>query len=298
MNIAAKKVHEIVQNPWLNLIITIITIISFGYLLYDKSHKEASESLSWIPLVIFTISICIFSGFSFYSLRVKKSLSDFNQIPHHLHRINHVYRDSLSRICGNHEGEESIINESVLKQEQLTTLTSVCDHISDIFERLIGKECQVAIKLLNQDEDGFFCETYTRSRGISERDSVPPKKFRVLTGQNTAFDRALLVNAGTKPSHFWSPDLGKEKDYHNQRQKYLDCYKSAIVVPIRYIIPEKRGQKDGTDDIGFLCVDTKSKNRLNDGSHVECVASFADQMYNYISIMSKSYCLTQQGATS
>jgi hypothetical protein len=295
MNEATKHAHTVAQNPWVNLVATVATVASFAWLLYDKAQAPGAAR-SWTPIILFTIGLGVFAGFNFFSFRVKKALQDSTRIPHHLHRINHLYRESLSRVCGSFNA--SPVDEDGLKQEQTMTLTQVCEHIAEIFERLTSKECHVAIKLLQKDADGLYCETYTRNGGKNERDDVPPKRFRVLTGENTGFDRALLVTAGTKPSHFWSPDLtpGVEKDYQNQRQKFWEAYKSTIVVPIRYVIPSRKGQKDGTDDIGFLCVDTLSRHRLNDGSHVEMLASFADQMYNYISIMRRSYKLLAQGA--
>lgn len=293
MTAATKKAHSIAQNPWVNLAATIAGIASFWWMIYDKAQTPGTVR-SWMPFILFIIGISTFAAFNFFSFRVKKALLDSTRIPYHLHRINHLYRDSLSRVCGSFSSNPP--DEEALKLEQTTTLTRICEHVAEIFQRLTSKECHVAVKLLQKDASGMYCETYTRNGGKNERDEVPPKRFNVLTGENTGFDRALLVTTGTKPSHFWSPDLGIEKDYQNQRQKYIEAYKSTIVVPIRYLIPNRKGQKDGTDDIGFLCVDTLSRNRLNDVSHVEMLASFADQMYNYISIMRKSYKLLAQGA--
>ena len=251
MNSTSKTVHEIVQNPWVNFIATLATIASFGWLLYDKI-SVTPEQQRFAPLVIFSAALVIFVAVNLYSFKIRRLMRDYLRIPSHLHRINHLYRDSLSNICGGHGNP---LKKDEVLQDKTTTLTKVCDHIAEIFERFISKECQVTVKLLGKDSDGLFCETYTRNGGKNERDQAPPGKFRVLTGENTAFDTALMVTMGNKPSHYWSPDLSKEKHYKNQRQGYLDFYKSVIVVPIRYAIPTKKGCRDGTDDIGFLCVD-------------------------------------------
>ncbi|GEM_PF-1351732 len=286
MNAATRKAHDVVQNPWVNLACTIITIASFAWFLYDKAQDTGADS-AWVPTIVFIIVIAVFMGMNCYSFRVRRSLLDFNRVPSHLHRVNHLYRNALSRVCGTLYPELRI-DERTLEQEQLRTLTGVCSHIAQTYGLLVGVECQTTIKLLGQDEQGHYCETYARG-SESERDDFSLKKYRVGTGENTGFDRALMLSDGTEPSHFWSPDLSKEKDYRNQRQRFEKWYRSTIVVPIRFVIPEKRGRKDCADDIGFLCVDTLSRNRLNNGSHVHLLASFADQMYNFISIMRRTY---------
>ena len=43
------------------------------------------------------------------------------------------------------------------------------------------------------------------------------------------------------------------------------------------------------DDIGFLCIDSDSRYRLNGGFHVEILAAFADQLYNFFSFMRGTY---------
>ena len=145
--------------------------------------------------------------------------------------------------------------------------------------------------MLREAEGRVFCATYQRSEENCERDAWSPKEFEVKTGLNTAFDRALIY-APAKISHFHSPDLTKEKDYRNQRDNWSHIYQSAIVVPIRCIDHSKVGTKNESDDLGFLCIDTLSTNRLNDTWHIELMASFADQMYNFVSLMRGRYALT------
>lgn len=124
------------------------------------------------------------------------------------------------------------------------------------------------------------------SRSERDRDE---RTFEVGTGRNTAFDESLVVRADGAPSHFFSGDLNKERDYCNERQDYGRHYKSAIVVPIRSIDRDKKGTGAEFTLIGFLCIDTKSRNRLNDGYHVQILTSLAEQMYNYISLMRGRY---------
>jgi hypothetical protein len=130
-----------------------------------------------------------------------------------------------------------------------------------------------------------------RSETNCKRDEGRPEVFELLTGQNTAFDRCMECNPGTT-SHFFSADLIKDRKegrYSNQRTNWEKFYVSAIVVPIRYVNVERLGQPRASDHIGFLAVDTMSTNRLNGTYHVELLAAFADQVYNFMSLMRGKY---------
>jgi hypothetical protein len=174
------------------------------------------------------------------------------------------------------------------KENERKTLKSVCQKIAKVYTAFTHCPCTVTVKLVTGVGDKTFCETYERSEENCERDAGPPRQFEVGTGANTGFDRAILYVPG-QVSHFHSADLRKDKDYRNQRDHWADSYLSAIVVPIRSVNPTKIGTKDSSDNIGFLCVDTPSTYRLNNTWHVDLLASFADQMYNFISLMRGNY---------
>jgi hypothetical protein len=131
-----------------------------------------------------------------------------------------------------------------------------------------------------------------RNEEESVRDSYPIHLYKINTGENTAFDQALKYSCDG-PSHFFSADLRKEKKYKNERQNWQTFYKSAIVVPIRFIYPDKIGHKDYSHDIGFLCVDTLAPNRLNNRWHLELLSAFADQLYNFICLARGLYNLKE-----
>lgn len=109
---------------------------------------------------------------------------------------------------------------------------------------------------------------------------------------NTAFDKALEIkhNFG-ECSHFFSANLQKEKEYTNERGKksWLQMYKSAIVVPVRALRLSEDNQVLDRDEVGFLTIDTLYPYKLNGDYHVHLMASFADQMYNFISLMRGKY---------
>jgi hypothetical protein len=161
-----------------------------------------------------------------------------------------------------------------------------------MFNSFTHADCMVTVKLIKKEDDGrLSCGTYARSQTNCERDRVEPLSFTINAGQNTAFDEAIRYSPG-RVSHFYSCDLvelDRAGKYQNQRPNWENFYQSAIVVPIRYINVQRAGAPGASDDIGFLCVDTTSTNRLNDGFHVQLLAALADQMYNFMSLMRGKY---------
>jgi hypothetical protein len=157
----------------------------------------------------------------------------------------------------------------------------------------------VTIKLLATEKNGIFCFTWARSDCEIRRDREPIQKFEVRTGKNTAFDKAMEPNA-SMPFFFHSGDLRNTPNYENQRQGWERLYLSTIVVPIQYARRSEDKEKDENAVLGFLCVDTLSPNRLNSTYHVQYMAGFADQMYNFICIMRGDYSLKSKndGASS
>jgi len=135
----------------------------------------------------------------------------------------------------------------------------------------------------------YYAHTYVRSQELSKRDSSEKLKFVVGTGDNNGFDKTLSNRSDGLPLHFYSPDLQKESDYSNQRQHFYRHYRSTLVVPICGENKGKEGTPDQFDRVGFLCVDTLSINRLNNGYHLYMLSALANQMYNFMSLMRGKY---------
>ena len=119
------------------------------------------------------------------------------------------------------------------------------------------------------------------------REGTPVEKYAVGTGENTGFDEALKLRP-SGPSYFYAADLQEMGPrYANQRVGWQRLYRSTIVVPIHHVVHSDRRR----EVLGFLSVDTMSANRLNDTYQVQFLAAFADQMYNFLSIMRRRYLL-------
>lgn len=281
MNLPAKVVNKIATNPWAVLISNIGSIVSLGVLINEKISQP---SMAIGPILFFIGATILYVAVSMYSLKIREDNRNLQEIAESFREINSIYRD---RLFGQFYGGRSITQREKLVDIEKSTITSVCQRISQIYSKLIGKSCVVSVKLLTKENDGTLkAKSYARSENDSERDKAEPKTFEVNTGQNTAFDLALMKDTTGNIIYFYSGDLEKHKHYLNQRPNWKKYYRSTIVVPIR--CPGVEG-KPAQDDIGFLSIDTKSRNRLNNNHHVVMLAALADQMYNFMSLMRGKY---------
>lgn len=281
-----RRVRDFFANVYFAFFGSLASIVALIWFAFDKLKPW---TILWAILV--PVAVLCLAGIAIYSIRVRQENIQFRNFTKILHRINHDYRDTLSAVFKNHSIDLSAEDYwTYLKQSERKTLKSSCEKIAKIFTAFTHRPCTVTVKLITQAEGKNVCEMLERSEENSERDTCTPRQFDIGTGANTAFDRATLASQGSV-AHFHSADLTAEKDYRNQRDHWSDVYLSTIVVPIRSVHRSKDGKDYCRDDIGFLCVDTLSPHRLNDTWHVELLASFADQMYNYISLMRGNYSL-------
>jgi len=282
MNSILKTIEDVSERYSINTLASIASLMGGMFLILGKfGIVELCKTQVAFSILLFIISgTIIIVGWSNvcskYS-RLKKCAEEF-------HSINHAYRDCLGAILTK---EQVTNNRSLLLLEQYT-LEIVCQKIVRIFRNLINANCVVTVKLLTDDKK--FCFAWARSERETERDMYGEELFEVGNNKNTGFDEALKFRP-QKTSYFYSADLvklAKKRKYQNHRDGWENLYKSTIIVPIRHVIDIRNSK---INILGFLCVDTKSRNRLNDGFHVYYLAGFADQMYNFISIMRNKYAL-------
>ncbi|MEW8525173.1 MAG: hypothetical protein AB2552_19180 [Candidatus Thiodiazotropha endolucinida] len=283
MKLVTKHAHALSGNPWFIIIGTISSISAFLWYMYDKALNYPTV-LSGIYLFA---SVSILLVGVIYSIKVRSENYALRKIAETFNEINHIYRDTLREMFG---GDDPVTNPVDLLVEEERALRSVCQRVENIFSRVINRDCMVTIKLNVKEDDGrYFTYTYVRSLDNSKRDKPIRRRYEVGTGANTGFDVAIQKRVDSNPSHFYSPDLTKEHGYSNERQHFEKCYRSTIVVPIRGVNKGMEGTDLEFDMIGYLCVDTKSTHRLNDGYHLQMMSSLAVQMYNFMSLMRGRY---------
>ena len=282
MKVLTTKINKIASSPWFVVVGTLCSIAGFAWLLYD----ELQENSTLASIIFFSISLVIMLAGYAYSFKVRVDLIASRDISEIFCEINHIYRDTLKNLFSD---DNPISDPEYLLSEEEETLKAICQRVDDLFTRLIGRDCSVTIKLLYNENGKSYATTLTRSEDKSIRDKTHRKKYEVGTGDNSAFDAALQKKNGNKEAHYFSPNLKKETDYTNQRSDYIKYYKSTLIVPIRSTNFGKEGTNEEFDNIGLLCIDTMSTNRLNNRYHLNMLLSLSNQMYNFISLMRGKY---------
>jgi len=285
MKLTTQKLSNITANPLFLVGSGISSIAAFMFYLYDKYGSAPGV----ISSITFYGTLAVLSLGYVYSARIRSENIALRGLSEVFFEINQIYRDKLrEQFCSDSPVTDP---ENLLAEEELA-LKGVCQRIAAIFSSVTNRRCMVTIKLVTSEERKCFAHTYVRSQELCNRDTPDRIKYAVGSGANTGFDTALAKRSDGLPSHFYSanlPALEKQRGYSNQRQHYSRHYRSTIVVPIRGVNKGKESTPSEFDLIGFLCVDTMSLNRLNEGYHLFMISALASQMYNFMSLMRGKY---------
>jgi hypothetical protein len=287
-----KRVQEWLETTWVVIALAALAFVADMSAVYVLVKPIGFGIRTTLVSVGAVCTFLLLAGVA-YSVRVRQTNLRLRGIPGVAHRINHEYRDVLSQVFGT----EILPPEHKRVQSELRTIESTCQRVAQIFSVLTQQPCTVTVKLIRNENGVSVCETYARNETSCHRDQMRPRTFQIGTGVNTAFDEALKIQPNGQTAHFFSPDLKKEPNYNNERGiAWERLYKSGIVVlvPIRYVNPLLIGQPGASDHIGFLSVDTLSTHVLNGSYHVELLASFADQMYNFMCLMRGKYAVPRR----
>lgn len=283
MDLLASKVTRASNNPWLVFVSMVAGIAGLVVTIVLGIWPNLLQSLKYPNLVYYSVIVVTVLLMIFFTVQIfemsrntKASRYSYSKI----HEINHTYRDALARtiLHANDHPTDTILDHV---NREVDTLSIVVQKIALIYRELSGRPCMVTIKVCDKRETPEACFSIARSEKHTVRDTIGEQKFSVT--ENTAFVEARKPNE-SGVSHFFSPDLidlEKKNSYKNPRENWQQLYKSCIVVPIRY---NKQTDTNQCREIGFLCVDTKARHRLNGTYHVELLAAFADQMYNFLNL--------------
>jgi hypothetical protein len=285
----SRSVWRFVWTGWFAAISGFSSIAGFVWFLYDKY----TESQSALGTILFSVSVFLFVISFLWTILIRSENKGLRSLSKIFFEMDEIYRDKLRDFfCP----DTPFLSAEELVTKEKEVLFAICQRVENIYFTAIGKPCLVTIKLTTVEEGRCYSHTYVRSQSLCPRDKDGPKKYSVGTGDNTAFDYAMAKRRDGKPSHFFSSDLEKERaPYHNERLSYLSYYRSAIIVPIRGVNSGKEGTQNEFDMVGFLCVDTLSRNRLNDGFHVYMLSAISCEIYNFMNLMRGKYEIVNGG---
>ncbi len=204
-----------------------------------------------------------------------------------LHDLNHLYRNTLAitnaqllQLDGKKSNQE--INELLARTED-STVQRVLGIIADQFSLLINR--QVVVTFWRYIEDDSTCiEQETSAQG---KDASRP--FQERASYSKAHNSVFRDCRGFKGKccHYFSEDItakdATKEGYTDERPDYGEHYQSVLCVPIRF----SHGELE--DVIGYLQIDTKSRHRLNDVEHLYILSAYADQLYNFLSLVRRNF---------
>lgn len=238
----------------------------------------------------FTLAVLTFAYV--YSVKVRTENIALRGLSREFFEINQIYQSTMQQTF---LVENPVTDQEALIKTEKEMLEAVCQRISNIFEMVIGRKCMVTIKLITYEKNKCYAHTYVRNLKASVRDMPERIKYVVGDEQNTGFEAALKHRNDGRQPHFHSSDLEREPGYQNQRSDFKRHYRNVLVVPIREPAFEKerrqdtQGMQNDQTLIGFLCVDTLSVNRINNGFHLVMLSALASQMYTFMCFMRGRY---------
>lgn len=221
----------------------------------------------------------------------KRKLHRYAQTVFYSHFAQHLVRDFLSGLVASRDINLEKTTEKIL------------DAISNCFSMTSGKTCRASIVELN---DRFELTVVARD-SMSSIKAIPRNKKHLL-GNNTDF-RNLWYSINGCSRYYLNNNIIRSwinHDYCNSCfieygepeiksvfgfrfvKKWPLSYKSAIVLPIRYVsefVPPKDTEtlSPHWDYYGFLCIDSGSKNSFDERYSPELGGVFADMLYTYFS---------------
>ncbi|NHQ59731.1 hypothetical protein G9409_03855 [Chlorobium sp. BLA1] len=245
-----------------------------------------TKTRSYLYIIFLTIIVLILLTSLIYLKR--KRLNRYAQSLIFTHYVNHVIRDAIQEVA-------------VTKIMPLTV--SLLDAIATCFSVIIGERCRACLVELKPDYE----LKVTARDGITKVTNKKKVKKHFLEG-NTDFSDLWYARNG-RSRYFLSNDLPKlwlQHKYVNSSFEEIDQpevfsffsfrtvvkwnlpYKSALVLPIRYISsfapPETTLQRDDHWNYwGFLCVDCNSKRVFDENYCPELGGAFADALFTLFS---------------
>lgn len=280
-------------------IITIFTPIAGFITLLRREQSEQPVDINWLLLActVAFLLLIILLVLRLWKYR-KLSKSRLRTVSFALHSLSHKFRDVFFDIL--HDYKLGQLNETSLTNYVDRFIKESLNELCRIMEDYTGCEIFSCIKLIECDDSSqkavdvdeakivVFCRSDNSDKERINYDKQPHQTY-------LKNDTALMQVAGpdAKP-HFSCADLRKyrekhsgEKEYYkNPNQNWEKYYVGTFVVPIRIelrrLFYKSKKEKVPYHVIGFLCLDSLSKNAFLDKQekyNAEIIKSFADVFY-------------------
>lgn len=265
-----------------SFILAFITFVSFYFAL------KTELNFNWISNEILLSGALIFQILVLMSFIVYRELNKKHRYAEAIFYISHtsqLIKDFLRLYrSGN-----------VDKSELKSLHDKIVNNVANCFSIIKGVKCSVCIKNIVDDSNDLICVARDShsSRRYKEDDSSNMSKnmaensgFKCFLDLKTSYVRYYLNNnlkqswlGGKYDNNALScvakPDVNKFFMF-SYVSKWKLKYNSTLICPIRHISADEDVE---AHYIGFLCVDSESKNIFNDKIDPELLFCFSNQLY-------------------
>lgn len=273
----------------LSIVAPISSIIMFTI---TKTPAGFFYFLLYIPLFIFIYMLIMqtkkYRKVSFEQLKVTSRS---------YHSFFHETRDIFFNVMQDYKkGTLDIKSLSMIYQNKLILILNL---LCDIMKTYTGEDVYATIKFIadnKQDLSKTKLITFCRSSNSTSTRGNYEIETPIYLADNTDFLDIVDPNRTSRKNYFYQGDLKaydkalreQGKKYKNSNPMWEDDYLSTIVVPIRIkanMLLDKN-TSGNYDLIGFLCLDSMSKNAFTQSQesfNVDIMKSFADGIYLLLS---------------
>lgn len=294
MTSTTSRAYELAKHPVFLVAAAVATVVQL--LIWGLEALDRIPKLSWGHSIV-THGIFICAGLvCFGVLLISRDLQRVRKSFAKVHDINHLYRNALAETSAkllqlDGSSRAADVN-TILSQIEISTIDRVVTIISEQFQLLINRP--VVVTFWKIDDEGLSCiEQETSANGVDATRPFRAKKRYSIEHNSIFFDNR---DKSGRCCHFYSPDIevtaDLESGYQDERPNYPQFYKSVLVVPIRFCWKTDENSQREEDILGYLQVDTASRNRLNNAEHLYLLSAYADQLYNFLSLVRRNFILS------
>lgn len=258
---------------------SLVALLLFG----EKFLKTEIESSIWIGVWILSILYLSRLILIFMTNLVKYLHYNYKESVYGDAII--MLRDSFAKV---HQLRRSGTIDDV---DFIRTMSEFCNNLKIVFDKKTGKTCSVSIKVPSQGKIDTHGAVYNLCRdndAMKQRDNDIYRNTEHTVTGNSAFINIVvgMLNENKAKMFYLNNDINSGKDYENtSKNSYSDGifpYESELVCPI---IPQVWNKKtDNFPCLGFICIDSNTKNSFDDKYDVAIVGGVADGIYDLITL--------------
>lgn len=289
---------------FLTIISAIIAIVSpffAGIIHVVKWIRGEESSITW-PLICGSLVAVIVILLLRFNKQRTLATRRIKSVSAGMHQLTHNFRDTFFEILHEYKKDSLTVDSLTMKVD--SCLRSGLDALCDIVTDFTGEEVSACIKLIecNDAEEldinsatvCVFCRSSNSDPRRKTYDNSPDRAVMYLKN-DTALMR-IVGNVQGQQDHFYQGDLDKFAKSCEDTQEEYACptkhrsryYNGTMILPIRVLFSKLYHFKrnNAYHIIGFLCVDSLSKNAFRPDQEVyncNLANAFADEFYVILS---------------